>query len=251
MNLFAKKCIKFSLIILTIGIVITIIALSLGGRFVQFPVKNLTDMSQTYSGVESLNINLAASEVEVKIGNDFKIEANNISNDTFKSYVQNGKWYIEDKMTSKIFNFNNYNSKIIIYVPESFSAKELKINLGAGKLVADKLSGITTDIDVGAGDLKMYDLQTDDINIDCGVGNVEINGIVNNKGYVKCGIGNVMLNLKGNEKDYNYNLSLGIGEVTLNDNSFGGIGNKVIDNTSQGKSFKVECGIGKVSLNIK
>lgn len=251
MNLFTKKCIKFSLVMLTVGIVISIIALSLGGRFVKFPVRNLTDITQTYSDVESLNIDLDASEVEVKAGNEFKIEANNISNDTFKSYVQNGKWYIEDKMTSKIFNFNNFNSKITIYVPESFNAKELKIDIGAGKLIADKLNASTTDINVGAGDLKMYNLKTDDINIDCGVGNVEINGIVNNKGYVKCGVGNVMLNLKGNEKDYNYNLSLGIGEVNLNGNSFAGFGNKVIDNTSQGKSFKVDCGIGKVSLNIK
>lgn len=250
MNLFMRKCIKISLIVFLIGIVLSIIALSLGGKFINLPAHDLTDIMETYSGVESIYIDLSASEVEVKKGNEFKIEASNVSNNTFKSHVQNGNWYIEDKTVARIFNINNSNSKVIIYIPESFNAKEIRINMGAGQLIANKLIATTTDIKVGAGDFKIRDLKTDEINIDCGVGNIEINGIVSNNGYVKCGIGNVMLDLKGNEKDYNYHLNLGIGEVTLNDNNFSGVGNRVIDNTSESKGFKVECGIGKVSLDI-
>lgn len=251
MSSFTKKSIKISLIIFTIGIIVTIIALSMGGQFMNISRNKTTNMQETYTGVESLNIKLDASDVEIKVGNEFKIEANNVSEKSFKSYIQNGKWNIEEKITAKFLNFYNNDSKIIIYVPESFDGKELKIDLGAGRLIADKLMATTTNINVGAGDLKIYDLKTDKIDINCGVGNIEISGIVNDKGYVKCGIGNVMLDLIGNEKDYNYDLSLGIGEVTLNGNDFSGIGNKFIDNNSENKDFKVECGIGKVSLKIK
>ncbi len=251
MSSFTKKSIKMSLIIFTIGIIVTIIALSMGGKFMNLSRNDATNIQQTYTGVESLNIELDASDVEIKVGNEFKIEANNVSKNSFNSYVQNGKWNVEEKVTSKFFNFYNNNSKIIIYVPDSFKVKELKIGLGAGRLIADKLIATTTNLNVGAGDLKIYNLNTDEIEIKCGVGNVEIGGVVSNKALIKCGIGNIALDLKGDEKDYNYDLSLGIGEVTLNGNDFAGIGNKFIDNTSENKDFKVECGIGKVSINIK
>lgn len=250
MNSFTKRCIKFSLITFAIGIVICIAAFSFGGRVINLAPKNLINISQSYSGVESIDLNLEASEVEVKIGNEFKVEASNVSDNSFKSYVQGGIWYIKDELQSKIFSINNDHSKIVIYIPEFFNANEFRINLGAGQLIVDNFISSNTDIKVGAGNLVMNSLTTDKINIDCGVGNIDINGVVNNNGVIKCGIGKVNLDLKGNDKDYNYNLNVGIGEVSINNNCFGGLGNKFIDNSSQDKSFKIECGIGKVELNI-
>jgi hypothetical protein len=250
MNSFTTKYIKFGLIIFVIGIVLTITALSFGGRIVNFPSHNAINISESYVGVESLNIDLGLSEVEVKTGDEFKIEASNVSKDTFKTYVENGQWYIKDKMSSKLFNLNNFDSKITIYIPESFKSQNLKINIGAGSFNGDKLTASNTEIDVGAGNLEISNLTTDEIDIDCGVGNIEINGKINNKGNVKCGVGKVDLNLIGNEKDYDYDLSLGIGKVVLNNNNISGTGDKVIDNTTSDKIFKIDCGIGKVSINI-
>jgi len=252
MKSFSGKYFKFALIILVIGIIISITAFSLGGKFINLPTHNVTDFSESYVGVESLNIELGLSNIEVKTGSEFKIVATNVSSNTFKTYVENGIWYIQDKASSQWFNVNfniDNNNKVIIYIPESFKSDKLKINIGAGQLIGEKLVARSTDIKVGAGNLKISDLTTDEINVDCGVGNIEINGQVNNKANLECGIGNMELNLKGNEKDYNYNLDVGIGSVILNDNDFSGSENRVIDNKSD-KLFKIECGIGKVSLNI-
>jgi len=250
MNSFARKYVKLGLIILAIGIVLSITAFSFGGKIVNFPSHDVANISETYLGVESLNIDLDVSDVEVKVGNEFKIEANNVSNNSFKSYVENGQWYIQDKTSSKLFNINNFDTKVIIYIPESFKSEKLKINMGAGSFIADKLTAVNTDINVGVGNLEIYDLITDEIDVNCGVGNVEIGGKVNNKGNLKCGIGNLDLKLKGNEKEYNYNLKVGIGEVVLNNNKFSGLNNKVIENTSSNKIFKINCGIGKINLSI-
>jgi hypothetical protein len=250
MNTFTKKYLKFALIVFFIGVVISTIGFSMGGKIIDLQIRDLTDVTESYSGVKSLNLDISASEIEVKSGSEFKIEASNVSKNSFKSYVQDGKWYIQDKMIAKIFNISNNYSKVVIYIPVESNLNELTINMGAGRFTAAKLNSITTDIKVGAGDLRIYDLTTDEINIDCGVGNAEINGTVNNKGYIKSGIGNVSLGLKGNEKDYNYDLTLGIGEVTLNSKSLAGMGNKIVNNTSSNKNFKIESGIGKISLKI-
>lgn len=245
-----KKSLKISLVILTIGIIMTLVAALLGGRIISFSPNNTTNISESYSGVESIDLDLGFSEVEVKTGNDFKIDANNVPINKFKSYVENGVWHVQNNTSSRIFNINNCQPKVIIYIPESFKSSKLKINIGAGELIADKLNAGDTDINVGAGNLKINNLVTDEIKINCGVGNVEIGGKVNNNGDIKCGVGNIGLNLNGNEKDYNYNLKLGIGEITLNGDNLSGIGSRVIDNTSNDNNFKIDCGIGKVSLNI-
>ncbi len=251
MNTFTKKYLKFAVIIFFIGVVITIVAFSLGGKIIGLPSYDLTDITESYAEVESLNIDIDASDLEIKSGNEFKIVATDVSSDTFKSYVQNNKWYIQDKLQSRFFNFGNYHSKITIYIPSEFNLNTITIKMGAGKITADKLMANTTDIKVGAGDFRINNLTTDEIDIECGVGNVEINGIVNNKGDIESGVGQISLNLKGNEKDYNYNVSLGIGEVSLNGRSFSGMGKEIVNNASGNKSFNIESGIGKISLNIK
>jgi hypothetical protein len=255
-----RKKFNFSGIVLLIGIIITIIALLLGGKIINISRYNVKDINEIYNNVKSLNIDLSASKVEIKTGNEFRIEAKNVSNDNFKSLVTDGIWKIEDKFEPKFFNilgislsnFNigNYDSSITIYLPASFQSENLKINIGAGQLLAHNLISKNTDITVGAGEFKSNNLITDNITIDCGVGNVDINGEVKNKSNLKCGIGNIDLDLKGDEKDYNYDLNVGIGEIDLNNKRFHGTDNKYISNGSIDKEFKIDCGIGKITLKL-
>ena len=250
MNFSKKKRFKISLIIFVIGIVISITAYSLGGRINSSSAKNSINFSEVYTGIETLDIDLGLSDVELKKGNEFKIEANNVSSNTFSSSVENGKWNIRDNMPSKIFNINHYNNIVTVYIPELFENSKIKIKIGAGQLIVNQLTANNIDINIGAGNLKMDNLTATEVNIDCGVGNIEINGEISDKGNVKCGVGNVSLNLKGNKKDYKYNLNVGIGEISLNNNNYNGLGNKVTQNISSSKLLKVDCGIGKLSLNI-
>lgn len=247
-----KNKFKFPLIVLLIGLVITIVAVSLGGKIINlessYDGKNI---SESYEGVKALNIDLNFSEAEIKLGDEFKIEASNVSKNTFESYVENGKWYIKDTTMSRMFNIINYRPKVTIYIPEGFKISSVNVNIGAGQIVVDKLVTDNISINVGAGEFKIYDLITDEATIDCGVGNIEVTGKINYKGNIKCGIGDVSLNLIGNEKDYDYDMKVGVGEVSLNDIKIEGSGDKIINNDCTNNYFKLDCGIGQISLNIK
>ncbi len=74
-----KKPMRFASIVLLIGIVISIVAICLGGRVTSVPVFNGTDISDSYVGVKSVDIDLNFSQAQIKIGDEFKIEANNVS----------------------------------------------------------------------------------------------------------------------------------------------------------------------------
>lgn len=251
MNTFFKSAFKVALIILAIGLCITIIAVSIGGDVVNINNPKKADLTETYTNIESLVMEIGASNIEVRESNEFKIEASNISKKGFKSYVTDGTWYIKENSSPAFLNFFGNDTTIIIYLPKDFISEKLKIDIGAANFNADKLAANKADIKVGAANLKIHELITNDIDIECGVGNVEINGRINNNAKIECGVGNVSLNLVGNEKDYNYDLNVGLGSVVLNNNSFSGITEKVIDNEAIDKEFRVEVGVGKVGIKIK
>ena len=250
MNIFLKNAFKVALIILAIGLCITIIAVSVGGDVININHPKNADLTETYTDVKSLVMEIGASKIEVRESDEFKIEASNISKKGFKSYVSDGTWYIKEDSSPAFLNFFGDDTTIIIYLPKDFVSERLKIQIGAANFNADKLAANKADIKVGAANLKIDELITEDIDIECGVGNVEINGKIKNNAKIECGVGNVTLNLVGNERDYNYDLNVGLGTVVLNNNNFSGITEKVLDNGAIDKEFKVEVGIGKVGIKI-
>jgi len=251
MNVFLKNAFKVALIILAIGLCITIIAVSVGGDVININNPKNTDLTETYTNVKSLVMEIGASNIEVRESNEFKIDANHISKKGFKSYVSDGTWYIKENSSPAFLNFFGDDTTIIIYLPKDFISEKLKIDIGAANFNADKLAANKADIKVGAANLKVNELITEDIDIECGVGNVEINGKIQNNARIKCGVGNVTLNLLGNEKNYNYDFNVGLGSIVLNNNNFSGITEKVIDNEAIDREFKVEVGVGKVGIKIE
>lgn len=63
-----------------------------------------------------------------------------------------------------------------------------------------------------------------------------------------CGVGEINLKIKGKQKDYNYDLDCGIGEIRCGDDSFSGFGReKSIDNGAD-KKMDIDCGIGSINV---
>jgi hypothetical protein len=104
MNKVVNNTVRFSLVTLVVGIIITIIAVSLGGGLVRFGKNNLKNIEESYTGVESIKMELDAAAITVKVGNEFKISGNNVSDGEFQSYVENGTWYKKKKV---IFIFSD------------------------------------------------------------------------------------------------------------------------------------------------
>lgn len=235
---------------------------------------------ETYKDVKSIEIDVDFGEVIIKQGNEFKIESKNIYNDEFESYMSgdtlvinhdNGSWF-------EIFNFRgnedkhiNGSPEITLYIPKDFHAEDLDISLGAGYMQIEKISADNVTIDagtgavnvqsvivleegyfsVGAGEIKVTDIQADNAEIDCGVGNIKMTGLITGESDVSCGVGKVVLDLKGDEKDYNYNVDCGLGSIKINDRSYRVSESAVVENDNARNEFNVDCGMGSVTINIK
>jgi hypothetical protein len=262
MKTFTKVIIIISSILIFLGFITVAVAIGLGAKFHDNSFYNTYNFSNTYTDVTSLKVNIGVGKVTIKEGDEFKVEATDVIKGRFNSYVESGVLTINENYSSKgilnfIFKFGkdisiiSYSPKITIYVPKDFEFDDTRISIGTGVGIVDKLNTNKLIISVGTGELTINNLQSNSSNIDCGVGSVKINGIMLGDNKIDNGVGNITLDLIGNEDDYNYKYSVGLGTVTINGSKFSkGSSNGKVDNNAS-NNFDIDCGIGNVKIEIK
>jgi DUF4097 and DUF4098 domain-containing protein YvlB len=230
------------------------------------------DFTETYTDVRSLKINNATGELKIKIGDTFKIEAQNVA-ESFDAKVSGDGTLTIDENRNDInffwFNFNGFNSinsKITLYIPADFVAEEAKIDSGAGSVIVDGLkteylfisagagningSNIEAQrvkVDGGVGNVDLTDVNFRDADFDCGVGNLDIEGVLLGDNEIDCGVGKVDLDLQGDVDDYNLDIESGVGTVRLNGEK---ISKEESRNSNTDNSIKIDGGVGDVRIDI-
>ncbi len=272
-----------------IGIVVGMLGFAIHRGNYRSSGKNHSTFSNTVTGVESIDLDVQYSKVEFVHGNEFSIEANNIPENGFKSFVKDGVWYLEDHYEEDqivtIFGFDipiyqgffNWDisgddtPSVIVTIPKDFIAKKVTIEIDAGQLDMDELEAVTCDIkvgagsmtvrqlkileeaslEVGAGDIEVSNLETQDADLNCGLGRIDIAGEIYGDLNADCGMGEILLDLAGDEEDYNYYISVGLGDISLNDKQYNFNVDKTIKHDNTIGTFDLNCGLGSLSIDIR
>ena len=262
-----QKVIKILAICLGIIIIVNIFSACLYGLSFLTGIdykedKNLNNFEEIYKNVEKIEINAIASNITIKSGNEFKVEAHNVE-DNFSAQVNNKTLKIIEKQN--IFN-NNYKGHIIVTVPNGTTLKKLSIDTGAGKFIINDISsnsfemdhgaGIltitnsnfnNTDIDGGAGKITINSSTLNNLDMDAGVGEVEIEANITGDSEINCGVGEVNITLLGNKDDYSIRTEKGIGSIKINNENQES--NSVYGNGSN--KIELEGGVGSISVSFK
>lgn len=260
-------------IISSIASVVFSVVTAVSGGVAKGHDKKSIDFSDTYSEVESLSIDNATGKLYIKIGETFRVDGENVSEDFTAEVDSDGTLTVTDNNKDFQFlwfdmgGFNNPNSKITIYIPKSFVADETKIDSGAGTVSVEGLKTNYLYISAGAGNIDGRDITSEEVKIDggigtitlknvnftnadfnCGVGSLDIEGVLAGESKIDCGIGEVDLDLIGNVNDYDLDIDSGIGSIRLN-------GEKLSDEYETDKqasnSIKVDGGVGDVNIRIE
>lgn len=241
-----------------------------------------------YNNIKSLYLDITYGTLIIKSGDHFDIQIENIDESDIENKIEDGVWIIKDykgenNSDVSLLGFHltvndnaatfsvNKAANIEITVPENQDFENIDIKLDAGSINADRLYSKNAYIDVGAGKCEIDELQVSgdssysvgtgelvmeniDVNnadFDCGVGHLSASGIISGDNYVTCGIGNVNLDIDGDFEDYNYKVNCGVGSVTINNDTYSGVNSQSTKNEGADNNFSLECGIGKISLSIK
>ncbi len=229
------------------------------------------DVSESFEDVKSLDIDNATGTLNIKIGETFKVDAENVSEKFEAKVNSSGKLTISEKSKHGFlwFDFDGIsspNSKITVYLPADFVAKDVKIDTGAGNVTIEGLKSDTLLISAGAGNVKGSDMTAEEVKVDggvgsvnlnhvnfnnvdfdCGVGSLNLDGYLSGKTEIDCGVGSVNLDITGKLDDYDLNIDSGVGTVRLNGKKVSGSYNK--DNDAL-NSIEVDGGVGDVNIDF-
>lgn len=153
----------------------------------------------------------------------------------------------EDKALQGIFLQQDAGD---IYVDMPLVAKQIGVTVNAGEcLFYSRLRALEeckADVDVGQIDLE--EVEAPRVTLKSNVGQIDTEEITADDIFIDCGIGAIDAEVSGREQDYNYEISCGVGEVSIGDNDYSGLGaRKKIDNSAD-KTIQVNCGVGEVEL---
>lgn len=271
----AQKFIKWFALALAALLIVTIFSGIIGGlSFVGMMVwgdeiswnGNSEWVNTEFSGKEMtrLDVNVKATAVRIrtaKEGEPVRIETNN---EYITSWVDGSTLNVVEK-SHGFFGWGG-TGDLVIYVREDtafdsveiaigagtldverLEARDLKLNLGAGKTAIDELVATRrAEIDGGAGVVEIRGGELHDLDLDLGAGKAELRARVVGNGRVTAGVGKTELTLIGREEDYRLRIDKGIGSVTLD-------GRSLSDGESVGSGttlIEIDSGVGAVGMRI-
>ena len=233
------------------------------------------------SDIKKMDLDIGAVTLIIKTGEDAEhvVVTMKEGEDRYYDVGMDGNTLeIEYKIEHKTWLFdydgNDELAELMIEIPAGMKLDKMDLDIGAadvaidvtdmtcGKLVMDVgaanvvANGFNVtellDATVGVGSLEIGGGTYEKANIECGVGNFEMSGTVNGDLTVDCGLGNAILKLNGNEDDYNYKLSCGMGSLVVNDTQYTDIaGNHNVKNEGAIGTIDLDCGMGNLELEIK
>lgn len=279
MKTFSKIWVGLGFLAIGFGIALVIIAGCNGITVEDIPTFS---KSESYSDIKSLDFQLGYGKVTIEEGDNFHIEADNLPDNNFKSYVENGTWVIKSKYTNcfRVFDINipaghmghwNFGREpeINITVPEGFEADKISLDLGAGVLNADNIkakegsfsvgAGTMTidkiqvndksDYKIGAGKLELDNVNASNMSVDCNVGHAQISGSISGNNNIRCDVGKVNLDLDGKQNDYYYQIDSSIGNVIINDENYKNNDRRSIGNDSSENKLFLDCSVGNITVD--
>ena len=209
------------------------------------------------SEVKNISMDFGAAEVAVIEGDKYCIETRGLPEECLNCYLNKEGTLVVSNSHRFNLNFWSHNRRsrivprILVTLPKNASVEKLRIAVGAGKLTSRKLSVScrSGNVDVGAGNIVVEGISGGKINMRCGMGNLEFKGSVTGVVNLDCGMGSVNLELKGNPKNYSYDAKVGLGDFRFNGEKKSGVC-QIYNNQKMENHFSVNCGMGSVAIKI-
>lgn len=198
-----------------------------------------------------LEISLKYNELLIQEYDGDKIRVN-VANDAKNDVVvkeTSGKITITDTRSGNV----KKKKQIKVSIPsvKEFDTVSLGVDMGTIDLECD-LKVQELSMEVGAGEFSGYgNITAANCDLQVGAGTIDIDQIDVQKLNADCGAGEIDMVVTGKEKDYNYDLSCGMGEINLEDSEYSGLGiEKNISNEGARKDMVLECGMGEIDVEF-
>lgn len=213
--------------------------------------------------VWKLDAEVGACQLNILPSEDQNIYVHTEGVGNYQGYVKDGTLYLKGISANGIgadlskgdsgLNLDLQLSacNITLYVPADFYFEEVKLCLGAGVVVgscpweAGKL-----ELELAAGEIELSNVEAASLNVEVGAGALTYDGSIFKDADIECGMGDVTIKLDDSQTDYNFDVEVAAGDVTIGSESFGGIAGERNINNNASKKIDVECAMGSVEIDF-
>ncbi len=201
-------------------------------------------------GIIRLQVQAGGCSMEIQVSEDdcFRVEAEGMRK--FQGYVEDNTLVICGTSKAGSDDQGNLGGSICLYVPEGYYFENTSLDVGAGSLNVEELQTGSLEANVGAGQLTVEELNSRVTEVSVGMGSVHLTGDVTESLNADCSMGELKLTLAGEQNDFNYDLSCGMGVMKVGSDSYNGMAQeKQIDNHAD-KNMQLECAMGSVKVEF-
>ena len=143
--------------------------------------------------------------------------------------------------------------KATLYIPSDSNFEYVNIDVDAGSCTIEtpiQCGAMDVDVDAGAADLK--NVNTGWLSLDCDAGKITFKGKAADGGEVDVDAGAIEMTLTGAEvTDYNYDINVNAGSLSINDKKFSGLEHEQFINNNAPADWSLGCDAGKINMQIK
>lgn len=139
-----------------------------------------------------------------------------------------------------------------ISVDMPLTAEKINITVNAGECdVESRLTALETlTADISAGEINFSEIEAPELFLIAGVGELDVDQMTADDIKIDCGVGSIDATAVGRESDYDYDITSNVGEVTIDDESYAGLGTSKNINNGADKKMQIDCGVGSVEISF-
>lgn len=142
-------------------------------------------------------------------------------------------------------------------IADSAKIGSVQISTGVGDIsmnTEDTFSSGSFFAETGTGDVTFRNLTcTGDAQMQSGVGDLDVEGTFQGNVTMKSGTGDLKLDVTGNQDDFSYDLTSGVGDIVMNHAEVGGesvSGSYKVKNQGAAQKIEMNAGVGDINVSV-
>lgn len=211
---------------------------------------NVEKTKVTSDSVADWNLELGGCEFVMKSSEDESYYVEYRGKGKSQAYTKGDELFVKVLNSSSI-DLEKDENCFTLYVPVKAELEKVEIELGAGKAVVNDFRAEEIKIQVGAGELILEDTELEQVKVEVGAGRCAIAGEITGDVKAECAMGSLELKLKGEEKDFDYDIEAVSGSVSIDNQEYSGLAKeKEIDHDAD-KKMELECAMGSIEVRFE
>lgn len=203
--------------------------------------------------IELLNIDMDYGSLTIKASDSEEVWLDAGDDSDFFEWYCDGSTLTVQNIEHGLSWIGSDAKKATLYIPAGSSFDGVTIDVDAGSCAIETdIRCNMMEVDVDAGSATLKNIETGWVNLDCDAGKITFEGCVSDNGEADVDAGSIDITLlKADVTDYNYDVNVSAGSLTINDKNISGLEHEQYINNGASREWALGCDAGKITMNIK